>query len=80
MTFIEKYQSVDTWHEKALIMSLFHLTASCSEEGWTVTKTAHSFECSIGLVSENLKLAREIDKNPKLIQCKSRMEALERIK
>ena len=80
MTFVEKYHIADNWHDKVLIMSLFHTVMSSSDDSWTLSKTAKEFEVSIGLVSENLKLALAIDKNPKLLKIETRQDALKKLK
>ena len=79
MNFLERYRLENTWHGKVTIMEIYHLTMSNSYNHWTISDTADDFECSIGLVSENLKLAREIDKNPKIIQCETRQDALRKL-
>lgn len=79
MTFLEKYQSEPTWHGRATIMEIYHLAQTIRHKGWTLTKTAEAFECSISLVSENLKLANALHHNEKLFSCESRQEALKRI-
>ena len=61
-------------------MELYHLAMCQRERGkWTVTKTAEHFKCSIGLVSENLRLAHAFHKNAALIQSPNRQEALKRL-
>lgn len=79
MTFLEKYLSESTWHGKVTVMEIFHLAQSIRNKGWTVTKTAQSFQVSPALVSENLKLATAIHINESLLQCASRQEALKKI-
>lgn len=79
MTFVEKYSNESTWHGKALVMEIFHLAMIHRVKGWTVTKTAEEFQCSIGLVSENLRLALAIHSNDKILQCKSRQDALKHL-
>ena len=76
MTFQEKYNQSNTWHEKALVMGLFHLTMCHRQKEWTITHTAKEFGCSIGLVSENLRLAKYISQ---LISCQTRQEALNKL-
>jgi len=78
MTFLEKYKSEDTWQGKAMIMEIYHLTMS-NRTKWTISQTAEHFQCSIGLVSENLKLAHAIHINENILKCKSRQEALKRL-
>lgn len=80
MTFQERYQSEDTWHGKAMIMEIYHLAMTQRESHWTQSDTAEQFSVSIGLVSENLRLASAIHSDPSLInKCKSRQDALNRI-
>jgi hypothetical protein len=80
MTFRERYNSESTWHGKVAVMEIFHLAMCLREKGWTITKTAEHFGCSIGLVSENLRLAYAIHEHPKILGCESRQLALKKIK
>lgn len=79
MTFREKYIRVNAWHDKAMVMEIFHLAMSTRIKQWTITKTAEYFGVSIGLVSENLKLAGALHLNTELISCESRAEALKKL-
>jgi hypothetical protein len=80
MTFKELYTNESTWHGKVTVMEIYHLTMCHREKGWTLTKTAKHFECSIGLVSENLRLAYAIHSDDKILKCESRQVALKKIK
>lgn len=79
MTFIERYQSEDTWYGKVLIMGIYHTVMSQKDKGWTLHHTANDFRVSVGLVSENIRLALALDTNKKLINCKTRQDALRKI-
>jgi hypothetical protein len=79
MTFLERYEVEKTWHGRATVMGLYHLAQGLRFGKWTVTQTAQYFNCSIGLVSENIKLAKAISEGDKLIKCESRQEALKRL-
>lgn len=79
MTFKERYQREETWHGKAMIMEIYHLAMTSRERGWTITKTAQHFQVSIGLVSENLRLANAMHIDERIIQCDSRQNALKKI-
>ena len=79
MTFQERYHSESTWHGKVLVMEIYHLVMITRDKDWTITKTAKDFDCSIGLVSENLKLANAIHRNDSILMCPTRQEALKRI-
>lgn len=62
-----------------MIMEIYHLAMTQREKGWTIEKTARNFNCSIGLVSENLKLAHAIHNNSKLIEIETRQDALKKV-
>lgn len=82
VTWLDRYNSSETWHEKCLIMALYHLTMRNNmKSSWTITNTAEYFNCSRGLVSENLKIAKAIDEDIiDLNKCLTRQSALDRIK
>ena len=80
ITFIERYNNSQNWHEKAIIIEIFHLSRQHNGSRWTITHTANYFGVSIGLVSENLKLADAIHKDERILKCQSRQEALRKIK
>lgn len=78
ITFKDKYSELKTWPEKATLISLYH-TAMCMKfKEWTLADTAEHFSVSIGLVSENIRLAKLIDSElgTKLIKCETREKAL----
>jgi len=79
MTFIERYNNEDTWYGKVLVMSIYHMVMCQKEKTWTLQDTASFFECSIGLVSENIRLAKKLDTDPKFINNRSRVEALKKL-
>lgn len=57
-------------------MGLFHQGASLKDKSWTVKDTASYFEVSIGLASENLRLAQAIQKHEKMMLAANREDAL----
>ena len=79
MNFIQKYNQCEKWFDKVIVIELYHLAMSIREPGWKVANTAHDFGLSVGLVSENLRLAKEIHLNEKILKCESRQEALRKI-
>lgn len=79
MKFHEKYHQESTWHGKAMIMEIYHLAMSNSDDGWTIKHTARDFGVSTGLVSENLRLAVAIHKNESIMKCETRQEALKKL-
>lgn len=79
MTFLERYNQEETWHGKAMVMEIYHLAMTHRVKDWTITKTANDFGCSIGLVSENLRLAYAIHIIPNIIKCETRQDALKKL-
>lgn len=80
MTFKQKYEECKDWRGKVTIMEIYHLAMYHRESNWTVTKTTNDFGVSVGLVSENLKLALAIHIDDKILKCESRQEALRKLK
>ncbi len=60
-------------------MEIYHLAMSTRAKRWTLTQTAADFGVSIGLVSENLRLANMIHTHPKILECPSRQEAIRKM-
>lgn len=79
MTFLERYNSETTWHGKVMIMEIYHLAMSSRSKNWTITKTAEHFQVSIGLVSENLRLANALHVDHNLFSLLTRQDALKRL-
>lgn len=82
VTFKEKYSEVDTWQEKAVLISLYHTAMCLRYKSWTQDDTAQHFGVSRGLVSENIRLAQAIDLpgiGPKLMKCETREKGLKLI-
>lgn len=77
MNHYEDYKKAKEWHKKASIMSLFHTTMQLKISGWKISDTAKFFNVSIGLVSENLKLAKQFDNRPELLKAETRQRALD---
>jgi hypothetical protein len=79
MKFYERYKLEQTWQGKVIIMEIYHLAMSQIRKGWTIQKTANNFHCSIGLVSENLRIADALHTEPDLLNCESRQNVLSKI-
>lgn len=79
MTFVERYNQETTWYGKVLVMEIYHLAMTSRSRNWTITKTAENFGVSIGLVSENLRLAHAIHLNESFSTIPSRQEALKKL-
>lgn len=77
MDYKEQYEHEKIWHKKINIVAACHLEHCVKHKDWSITKTAKLLDLSIGTISENLRIAELIDKNPKLIErCNNRKEAL----
>ena len=80
MTFKERYYLEGTaWWERVMIMNIYHNLALVKDPKWTIQQTADDFGASIGTTSENLRIARGIDKYKGIIDCRTRMEALTKL-
>jgi hypothetical protein len=79
MTFKDRYDASKVWHEKAIVIELYHLTMHQQNKNWTLIKTAKYFHVSIGLVSENLRLADAIHYDAGILKCETRQDALKRL-
>ena len=80
MTFLERYQKETTWWGKVIIMEIFHLHAISKNKDWTLGQTAEVFDCSVALVSENLKLAQAANKIPGIYNHETRASALAKLR
>ena len=79
-TFKERYNSSLTWQEKCILISLYHQIMCIKYHNWTIADTANHFKLSSGLVSENIRLANEMNNgNGSIIECKTRDDALKLI-
>lgn len=79
MTLLEHYNQEKSWARKVMLMEVYHTAQTCVDKKWTITMTAKHFDCSIGLVSENLKLARAIRNNERVMLYPTRTVALRKI-
>jgi len=80
MTFLEKYRKTNNkWHDKVFIIELYHLAMTNYNKKWSIKNTSQYFNISIGLASENLKIANAIHHNQELIYCKTRHDVLDKI-
>ena len=79
MKFRDRYNLETVWFGKVIVMEIYHLTMRSRIKKWTITNTAKYFQCSTGLVSENLRLADAIHHNHKLCDLTTRQEALKKM-
>jgi len=75
---VTTYKEETTWHGKVIVMEIYHLAMLTKDKAWTIADTASGLEVSIGLVSENLRLAQAIHDDAKFLKCESRQAALKR--
>jgi hypothetical protein len=57
-------------------MEYYHLAMTLRNKTWGVRETANYFDVSIGLVSENIKIAGALIENPELKERKYRKDIL----
>lgn len=57
----DRYEDAKTWQDRALIIQFYHLYMTNREDKWSIRETAGYFKISTGLVSEDLKLAKNVD-------------------
>ena len=80
--FKAQYLTAETWQQKVMLISLFH-SAMCIQKPreWNMKMTAAHFSISIGLVSENIRLTKEMNgpKGEELMKCKCREDGLKLI-
>lgn len=80
MTFLERYNSAQSWQDKCSVMEIFHLSMKNKYgKDWQLINTSDYFGVSIGLVSENLKLADAIHRHLDFDKIASRKQALKRL-
>lgn len=73
-----KYLNEHNWQTKALIISLYHLLM-CNKYpyAWNIQRTSIYFGISIGLVSEDLRIGKELNNgNSNVSEANTREEAL----
>lgn len=75
--FKSDYDGEKRWYVKVLLMRVYHLQQKKDYSRWRIQDTARYFDVSIGLVSENLKLARYYSR---IKSCPNREEALRKIR
>lgn len=73
------YEHQDSWQKKVIAMEVFHLFKCQFTKDWTIEKTAKELGLSVGLVSENLRIADRGHLNPKIFDYKTRQEALKHV-
>lgn len=74
MTYKEQYEAHIKWQDKVAIMSLFHHLQMASHKKWILNDTAKYFDVAIGLVSENIRLAMNLEK---VKHCELRKDAVD---
>lgn len=75
LTFKDKYLSCKTWQDKAIVVGLYHTIMCIKYPSWTVLDTALHFEISVGLTSENIRLAEQINSGNESINKSASREA-----
>jgi len=77
---LHQYRDEKDWLVKVQTMALIHNLSVIKDKSWVLNDTARLMEVSIGLVSENLKIARAISEDEQFMRkCKSRIDALSKL-
>lgn len=71
----EKFDNETDWRKKVLIVEFFHLLQLTKHPSWRVRDTAFVLNKSIGLISEDLMLAKAIQSG-EIEECTSRHKAI----
>jgi len=77
MTYREKYSQCSTWQGIVRVMYLYHCVMKSKYKDHKLEHTAKYFKTSTGLASENLRLARNMNR---IKRVSSRKKALKILK
>jgi hypothetical protein len=81
---VKKFKDETAWKDKCLLLELIHIKMrqqrNSSGQRWRIKDTAKMLELSVGLVSEDLQLARAITDNTIDSNVKSRNQAIKLIR
>jgi len=81
ISFKEQFDGEKLWYKRVVIIELYYLAMRNKDKSWGVRETAKYFKISLGHVSENLKLAKALHKDPSLAERhKTRYKALAELK
>jgi hypothetical protein len=76
---LEDYRIRKEWYNRVKIMAIYHLIQVYKGK-WTISQTAEHFGVSVALASENLKIFKAADKDPRIFTCRTRDEALKKLR
>jgi hypothetical protein len=82
---IQKFYDETEWKDKCLLLELIHIKMKQVRRGqgmrqWRVKDTAKLLKLSVGLVSEDLQLARALTSEQIDINVKSRNQAIKQLR
>lgn len=76
MTIRERYHKEEDWRKKIHLTELLHLVQKLRHRTWRVRDTARALGISVGLASENLRIAEAFHQG---LNAVSRRDALRKI-
>lgn len=79
LSFLDRYNQSKTWQERVMVMEIYYYATKDLPE-FKLKWMARYFDVSIGLVSENLKLADAIHRDERFLKIESRNQALKELK
>jgi glucan phosphorylase len=77
---IVRYHDSDKWYEKALIILVYHTIMSGAVENWTMRMTAKKLDRSVGLISEDIRLAQCIKDHDDMLKLPDRQSAMKKMR
>jgi hypothetical protein len=78
---VQKFYDETGWKDKCLLLEIIHIKMKQSRRGrWRIKDTAKMLKLSVGLVSEDLQLARALTNEVLSSNVKSRNQAIKQIR
>jgi hypothetical protein len=77
---IERFQKETDWKDKCLLLEIIHIKFKQSRRLWRIRDTARLLKLSVGLVSEDLQLARALTSEQIDNNVKSRNQAIKSLR
>lgn len=76
MTYKEKYSQCSTWQGRVRVMYLYHSLMRAKFKTHKLEHTARYFSTSTGLASENMRLARNMNRVKRIASRKKALKIL----
>jgi hypothetical protein len=73
---VERFKNEKRWKDKCLLLEIIHIKMKQQKKLWRIRDTAKMLNLSVGLVSEDLQLARKLVDDEEISKCESRNKAI----